>query len=98
MLDILPFSLNSRQWCIFIRKIISIKNMGSSKQLVENMFKAGGIIMNGNNPWDPQVHNPKLYDRLLGGGSLGFGEAYMEGWWDCEALDEIIFPVQKHPG
>jgi cyclopropane-fatty-acyl-phospholipid synthase len=96
MLDILPFSLNSRQWCIFIRKIISIKNMGSSKQLVENMFKAGGIIMNGNNPWDPQVHNPKLYDRLLGGGSLGFGEAYMEGWWDCEALDEFFFRVQYH--
>lgn len=70
--------------------------MGSSKQLVENMFKAGGITMNGTNAWDPQVHNPKLYDRLLGGGSLGFGEAYMEGWWDCVALDEFFFRVQYH--
>ncbi len=23
-------------------------------------------------------------------GSLGFGEAYMDGWWDCEALDQLI--------
>jgi cyclopropane-fatty-acyl-phospholipid synthase len=70
--------------------------MGSSKEIVTNMFAAGGITMNGTNPWDVQVHNPKLYDRLLAGGSLGFGEAYMEGWWDCEALDEFFFRVQYH--
>ena len=70
--------------------------MGSSKTLVENMFAAGGITINGSNTWDIQVHNPKTYDRLLSGGSLGFGEAYMDGWWDCEALDEFFFRVQYH--
>ncbi|NJN24165.1 MAG: methyltransferase domain-containing protein, partial [Acaryochloridaceae cyanobacterium RL_2_7] len=28
------------------------------------------------------IHNPKTYDRILAFGSLGFCEAYMEGWWD----------------
>jgi cyclopropane-fatty-acyl-phospholipid synthase len=50
-----------------------------------------GITVNGDKPWDLQVHNPKLYMRMVRSGPLGFGEAYMEGWWDCEALDEFFF-------
>lgn len=65
--------------------------MGASKQLVEKLFAAGGITINGSNPWDIQVHNPKTYDELLGRGSLGFGEAYMAGWWDCSDLDDFFF-------
>jgi cyclopropane-fatty-acyl-phospholipid synthase len=30
------------------------------------------------------IHHPNTYDRLLTFGALGFGEAYMEGWWDEE--------------
>lgn len=30
------------------------------------------------------VHNPNTYDRILAFGTLGFCEAYMEGWWDEE--------------
>ena len=37
-----------------------------------------------------QVHDVRMYGRLLGQGSLGLGEAYMEGWWDVEALDEFL--------
>jgi cyclopropane-fatty-acyl-phospholipid synthase len=65
--------------------------MGSSKEIFEKMFAGGGIKINGDNPWDIQVHNEGTYDRLLGGGSIGFGEAYMDGWWDAEALDEFFF-------
>jgi cyclopropane-fatty-acyl-phospholipid synthase len=35
-------------------------------------------------PLHLHIHNPKTYDRLLTFGALGFGEAYMEGWWDEE--------------
>ncbi|WP_133010280.1 cyclopropane fatty acyl phospholipid synthase [Marinomonas flavescens] len=49
-----------------------------------------GITINGSNPWDPQVHNPALWDRILSKGSLGLGEAYVDGWWDCEQVDEFI--------
>lgn len=30
------------------------------------------------------IHNPNTYDRILAFGTLGFCEAYMEGWWDEE--------------
>ena len=36
-----------------------------------------------------RVHNPGTYDRVLAFGALGFGEAYMEGWWD-EENDNLI--------
>ncbi|MBE9180089.1 class I SAM-dependent methyltransferase [Oculatella sp. LEGE 06141] len=28
------------------------------------------------------VHNPNTYERILAFGTLGFCEAYMDGWWD----------------
>jgi len=46
--------------------------------------------MNGANPWDLVVHDERFYDRLVRNGSLGLGESYMDGWWDCDALDEMI--------
>ncbi|CCW60228.1 unnamed protein product [Phytomonas sp. EM1] len=40
------------------------------------------IKINGSRPWDVKVHHPLLYRRVLRKGSLGLGEAYMDGWWD----------------
>lgn len=46
---------------------------------------AGGL-----RPWDVQVNDPRFYRRAALQGSLGLGEAYMAGWWDCEKLDEFF--------
>lgn len=48
------------------------------------------VQVNGDRPWDVQVHNPKFYRRVLNHGSLGFGESYMDGWWDCAQLDGLF--------
>jgi cyclopropane-fatty-acyl-phospholipid synthase len=32
---------------------------------------------------------------VLAAGSLGFGEAYVDGWWDCTALDAMICRVLR---
>ncbi len=48
------------------------------------------IEINGSRPWDIQIHNPGFYERILSGGSLALGESYMDGWWDCEALDQFF--------
>lgn len=40
-------------------------------------------------PLHLQIHNPNTYDRILAFGTLGFCEAYMEGWWD-EANNNLI--------
>lgn len=66
------------------------------KKILNDAFAEVGITINGDNPWDMRVHNNKVYDAILSSGSLGFGEAYMAGWWDCEALDEFFFRVLLH--
>lgn len=63
--------------------------MATAPEAVEDLFRAADIQINGNRAWDIQVHDERFFPRLLAGGSLGFGESYMDGWWDCEALDEM---------
>ncbi len=50
-----------------------------------------GIRFNGDQPWDIQVHDRRFFRRVLLGGSLAVGEAYMDGWWDTERLDECLY-------
>lgn len=58
--------------------------------VVQDLLNRAGIRINGDNPWDIRVHNPKFYERVLSGGTLALGETYMDGWWDCDALDEFV--------
>ncbi|VEI61394.1 cyclopropane fatty acyl phospholipid synthase [Serratia rubidaea] len=58
--------------------------------IVEEMLAKAGITINGNQAFDIQVNNPQLFKRVLQEGSLGFGESYMDGWWECERLDMLF--------
>lgn len=60
---------------------------------ISSRLETQNVHLNGDNPWDPVVHNPDLYPRLLANGSLGLGESYMDGWWDCDRLDEFFSRV-----
>ena len=62
----------------------------NAHHVLSELFSGAGITINGKMPWDIQVHNDRLYRRLLSDAALGLGESYMDGWWDCEALDEFI--------
>ena len=53
------------------------------------------VEINGNRPWDLTVHNPDVFKSILFNGSLGFGESYMKGWFDCERLDLFFEKVLK---
>ena len=64
--------------------------MADFKQTVQDLFTAVDVQINGTRPWDVQVHNENFYSRILSNGSLAFGESYMDGWWDCEALDQLF--------
>jgi cyclopropane-fatty-acyl-phospholipid synthase len=65
----------------------------SFRYKVERLFALADVEINGNRPWDMQVHNSDLYPRVLSGGSLALGESYVEGWWDCPKLDEFFYRV-----
>ncbi|MGE5299717.1 MAG: hypothetical protein ACM3MB_01985 [Acidobacteriota bacterium] len=50
------------------------------KEIAREILAPAGIAINGNRPWDIQIKNEHFYRRILKDGSLGLGEAYMEGW------------------
>ncbi|MGD8363278.1 MAG: class I SAM-dependent methyltransferase, partial [Desulfobacterales bacterium] len=62
----------------------------AEKRLVQDLLDHAGVRIDGDRPQDIQVHNPELYPRVIAGGSLALGECYMNGWWDCEALDQFF--------
>jgi cyclopropane-fatty-acyl-phospholipid synthase len=59
------------------------------KPLLENLLEGSGVRVNGDRPWDIRVNRERLFRRALRG-SLGIGEAYIDGDWDCDALDELF--------
>ena len=61
-----------------------------SKEICLRLLDQAGVPVNGTEPWSLQVHDERLWDRIAAQRQLGFGEAYMEGWWDCDQLDEAL--------
>jgi cyclopropane-fatty-acyl-phospholipid synthase len=60
------------------------------KDATQEILALADVRVGGARPWDISVHNEDFYARLLRLGSLGLGESYMDGWWDCQALDEFF--------
>jgi cyclopropane-fatty-acyl-phospholipid synthase len=63
------------------------------KKRFEALLAPADIVIGGDRPWDVRVHDERLYARILKHGTIGVGEAYMDGWWDCDAIDEMITRV-----
>jgi len=64
-------------------------------RIVQEMLSKADIQINGSHPWDIQVLNPEFFKRVMQEGSLGLGESYMDGWWECERLDIFFQRVLK---
>lgn len=67
----------------------------SDKQRFTKLLASVGITVNGTKPYDIQVHDERLYSRVMSDISLGAGESYMDGWWDCEQLDELFYRIMR---
>jgi len=61
----------------------------------QELLEVADVRIGGSRPWDLQVHHPDTLPRILARGSLGLGESYMDGWWDCAQLDEFIARVLR---
>ena len=62
----------------------------SAKKVITEFFSSAGVAVDGKNPWDIRVLNEKFYSRALRQGSLGLGDSYMDGWWECDDIPEFI--------
>jgi len=63
--------------------------MSKAEDVMTNLLAFADIRIDGARPWDLQVQDRRFFSRILASGTLGFGESYMDGWWNCEALDEM---------
>ena len=71
-----------------------MKKSGLEKT-AQNILNLAGIKINGDKPWDIQVHDKRFYQKTLSQGPLGLGESYMAGWWDSKKLDEFFYKILK---
>ena len=63
---------------------------------IERLLDGSGVALDGTNPWDIRVLDPRLYARTLSRGSLGFGDAYVDGWWDSDDLAGCLERLIRH--
>lgn len=64
----------------------------AENQGTELLAKAG-IAVGGSEPYDLQVNDDRFWARVLKDRELGLGEAYQDGWWDAERVDEFLVKV-----
>jgi len=67
--------------------------MNKYQATVEKLIIPAGIHLNGTAAFDIQVYDERFYNHVLRYGSLGLGESYMNGWWDCLALDHFLYQL-----
>jgi cyclopropane-fatty-acyl-phospholipid synthase len=68
----------------------------SAEHSITDLLAGADIRVNGDRPWDIRVGNSDFFDRVIACGSLALGESYMDGWWNCEALDHFFFKMLHH--
>jgi len=61
-----------------------------SRRRIQALLAEAGVRIGGGRDWDLQVHDERLYARLLAQGSLALGESYMDRWWDVRSLDGLL--------
>ena len=64
-------------------------------RIANELLSRAGIQINGPAASDIQVKNPDFFKRVLQEGSLGLGESYMDGWWECDRLDIFFTRVLR---
>ncbi|MCG8342585.1 MAG: cyclopropane fatty acyl phospholipid synthase [Chlorobiales bacterium] len=62
---------------------------------LKSLLASSGIAVGGPNPWDIRVLDSRFYKRVITESHLGIGESYMDGWWECDALDEFFYKVLR---
>ncbi len=63
--------------------------------IIQAFLTNADVLIDGGRPWDIHVHDDGFYLKLLLSGSLGLGESYVDGAWDCGDLPELFFRLLR---
>ncbi|MEZ0472949.1 cyclopropane fatty acyl phospholipid synthase [Luteimonas salinilitoris] len=58
-------------------------------RMMEELLEIADVRLGGNRPWDIRLMAGGVPERVFTQGNLGLGEAYMDGAWECDRLDEL---------
>src|SRR5690242_14354370 len=64
-----------------------------AKNFVTKLLNYADVTPNGSRAWDIKINDDKIFNKLVFQKSLALGETYMEGWWDCDAIDILIYKL-----
>ncbi len=67
--------------------------VSSAKRFVLDQLGRAGVSVGPAGSAEVCIHDERLFARLLRDGTLGLGESYMDGWWDAEPLDQVMFKL-----
>ena len=66
-----------------------------AKNIVVPLLEKADVRIQESRPWDIHVHNDKLFTALLTRGSVALGESYVDGWWDSQAVDQLVYRLLR---
>lgn len=68
----------------------------TAEHCITDLLYQADINVNGSRPWDIRIKNKSFFERVATDGSLALGESYMDGWWECDALDQFFCNLLSH--
>lgn len=54
-------------------------------------LRLAGVEPDGPAPHDIRIQDSRFFRRVALHGSLGFGESYVDGDWQCDRIDDLVF-------
>lgn len=69
---------------------------GALRGRAARLLEGSGVTLDGAHPWDVQVLDSRLFARVFTYGSLGFGDAYVDGWWEAADLSGCLQRLVAH--
>jgi cyclopropane-fatty-acyl-phospholipid synthase len=72
-----------------------VKSSSRAEDLLRGLLEKADIRIGGDRPWDMRLNAAGVPERIFAQGSLGLGEAYMDGDWDVDQLDEFFCRILR---
>ncbi len=73
----------------------SVASPRHADERIAAALRSAGVELDGPAPHDVRVRDPRFFHRVTSRGSLGFGESYVDGDWECDRIDELVFRLVR---
>ena len=62
----------------------------AAKRICSELLAKAGVPIDSPAAHSLRVKDQRIWDRVVAQRQLGLGEAYIDGWFECDALDEML--------